>query len=176
MEILIVVLIALALVLWTAPTHTAVTARVPGDKPLPEGFQLKLVSNTLPTACYFEVAVKPPGLQVGAIDQTTMYNSNVRTKLPAKLKEWMAITGTAAWGPKVFSAADVRDALMGRNSSWTCYFPDGSYLDFWGWLDQFDPQETQDKNRPIANITVEISNLDTAGNIVEPVYFDVSGT
>ena len=161
----------------TPPPHTAAALRIPGDMPMPEGFSFFLVASILPTASFREIKLKPPSMMGGEkIDQTTMYNKKVRTAWAAKLIEFGDVTGSASYGPKVYSAADIRGALLNKNSGWTFYFEDGAYLDFWGTMNQFDPQDTGEKERPLANINIFFTNLDNAWNECEPVFVDAVGT
>lgn len=133
-----------------------------------DGFQTTVSFADNPTVKFYEKTVTPPGMDGGgANDTTTMRNSTLRTKAPKKLKSMTDMTMTAAYDPEVYSSVW---AMINQNQLITVNFPDGSDIQFWGWLDKFMPGEIREGEQPTATVTVVCSNQNDSGAEVAPVY------
>jgi hypothetical protein len=54
-------------------------------------------------------------------------------------------------------------AIMGVNKKWTIHYPDTFSIDYFGWLETFRPTGAMSRgNRPLAQITFTVSNIDPA--------------
>jgi len=117
-------------------------------------------------ASFWEKGVTPPGISAGgATDTTTMHNTEWRTMAPKKLKTMDECSLTAAYEPEVYTAIV---AQIGRNQLITITFPDGSQLEFWGWIDSFTPGEHVEGEQPTADVTIICSNQTDTGEEVAP--------
>lgn len=116
----------------------------------------------------WEKSVQPPGVDVGdAIDITTQHNDTWRTSAPRALLTLMPISITVAYDPAVY---DQIIAIIGDNGWITIHFPDGSTLDFVGFLKSFVPGElSEDGGHPTATCEIVPTNVLT-GTETEPVY------
>jgi len=157
-----------------APATTV--RQTPAGRLLKEGFPIKVAFARDPDIEFAEKAVKPPAIDGGeTIDITTMFNTLVRTSYPRTLHTIGPITGRVAYDPLVYSK--IRSNLINQNGSITVRFPEGSTLDFYGYLQMFDPQDQVEGQQPEATISIVVTNWDSTNNIeVGPVYTDVSGT
>ena len=119
----------------------------------------------------YEKSVTPPAISGGgANDTTTMRNTEWRTKAPKQLKSLTQAEFEAAYNTEIYD--QIVDHIN-VNQQITVTFPDGSELEFWGWLDEFKPQELKEGEQPTAMVTVQCSNQDNDGNEVAPVYTGV---
>lgn len=156
-----------------APAHT--TLVMPTGIKIPDGFRTTVAFARKSPVNLWWKDVKPPGMDGGGpIDTTTMLNNVVRTKEAKQLKTLLGITANAAYDPSVLS--DMYN-LVNRNGSITCWLPDGSYCDFYGYLDKFVPGDNKEGEMPLAACTIEVTNWDPISRIeVEPVFGSVTGT
>jgi hypothetical protein len=108
-----------------------------------------------------EVSVTPPGLDGGGPnDTTTMRNTTYRTRQPKKLKTMTGSRFTAQYNPDVYTQIL---AQINVNQLVTINFPDGSKVQFWGWLNSFMPGDNSEGSMPTATVEVEVSNQDNSG-------------
>ena len=132
-----------------------------------DGFATLISFANYPNILIWEKTVTPPGVSAGGeVDHTTMRNTAWRTRSPKKLKTLSNASFTAAYDPLVFD--DIIDAI-GENQQITVTFPDESTLTFWGWIDEFTPNENTEGEQPTANCTIIPSNHDDNGTEVAPV-------
>lgn len=114
-----------------------------------------------------ETALKPFGFDGrGPINITSLRNNFVVTKVPKQLCDVTAMMGTAEWDSDLYIT--ILNDLLQINQICQLQFPNGNIWQFWGWLDKFDPQEHKEGELPLANLTIEVSNLDDAGFEVLP--------
>ena len=107
----------------------------------------------------WEKTVTPPGIQAGGeTDTTTMRNLTWRTRSPKKLKTLSNMSGSCAYDTKVFDATDGMLKYIGVNQRIRATFPDGSTVEFWGWLDEFTPDSVSEGEQPTASFTIIASN------------------
>lgn len=157
-----------------APATTALGT--PAGIRLGDGYQTAIVFARNDTVSFWEKSIKPPGMDGGdMIDNTTMRNTTWRTRAPRQLITLTDFTLRAAYDPNVYN--QILNDLLNQEGAITIHFPDGSTLDFFGYLQKFEPQEITEGNQPEADITVVPTNWDPA-NAVEaaPVLTSVSGT
>lgn len=110
----------------------------------------------------YEKSVKPPSIEGGgAIDTTTMHNSVWRTKAPKSLKTMGNVTFRAAYDNSVQS--DIQTAVN-DNVLITVKWPDDTFIQFYGFIDVFDPAELVEGEQPEANVTV-IPTLQTDAGV-----------
>lgn len=101
-----------------------------------------------------------PALQGGgAIDQTTMANNNWRTAWGKTLKTFGTITLRVAYDMAVYT--QIRD-IIGVNKHIVLTAPDGAQLTFYGFVDNFTPEENREGERPEATVEIIPTNLSTA--------------
>lgn len=157
-----------------APATTARTE--PTGIKLENGYKTTIAFSNDPDVNFWEKTVQPPGWDGGdAIDTTTMHNDNLRTMAARALATLTESSLTVAYDPVVYN--NIYDNLLNNNGSITVHFPDGSTLDFYGYLRTFEPQEMEEGAQPEANITIQPTNLDPANNVEEaPVMTEVAGT
>ncbi len=116
----------------------------------------------------FEKEVQPPGISAGGeIDTTTMLNTLYRTKEPKSLLTLMPLSLVVAYGSVLY---DEMILQIKTNQLITITFPDASTIVFWGWIDEFAPNNLVEGEQPTANITIIPSNKNNAGTEVAPVH------
>ena len=124
-------------------------------------------SGVLLSTLLKEKEVTPPGVSAGGENDTsTMRNTTYRTKQPKSLKTLMNSSFVAAYD---VAAYDELIATIGVNQLITITFPDAETLAFWGWLDEFVPNNNVEGEQPTANVTIIPSNQNSAGVETPPV-------
>jgi len=118
-----------------------------------------------------EKTVTPAGLSGGGgIPITTMRNLTMRTVAPKSLITVDALTLTVAYDPGVYGGGNTFSGSININQQIVIAFPDGSTFTFWGFLDEFKPQENREGEQPLAALTVIASNIDDTGSESAPIY------
>ena len=116
----------------------------------------------------WEKTVTPPGVSGGGANETTtMRNTALRTNAPKKLKSMGEGGATVAYDPAIYTTLF---AAVNVNQLITINYPDGSNIQFWGWLDNFEPSEIVEGEQPTADLTFICSNQNAAGEETAPVY------
>ena len=147
----------------------------------PAGIKLKDGHGTLvtfaadPDISFWEVEVKPPGMNGGdAIEQTTHHNVTYRTKAPQALIDLTNGEGTCQYDPNV--TVQVR-ALINVETTLTITYPDGSTDAIYGYLQTFDPDPIVTGSPPQASFTFVPTNVEP-GTSTEtgPTFVNVAGT
>ena len=157
----------------TAPSHTARQSPPAGSFKQADGFPTTIAFSSNPAIQFWEKDVKPPGRDGGdGIDTTSMLNTKYRTQQPPTLISTTDITANVFYDPDIFqSGASGVESLINKNQSITVFFPTGDYVDFYGWLKDFTPQDNKEKEAPMAQVTIKISNWDPTNNVEQgPVY------
>jgi len=136
---------------------------------LDDGYPTTIVLENLPSVPLYEKEVTPPGLSGGgAIDTTTMRNSEWRTASPKALKSLAPVSVTVAFDP---AAIDQIMQQINVNQKITVNFPDGSKIEFYGWIDEFTPGAFTEGEQPTATLTIQPSLVDpTTGEETAPTY------
>jgi len=134
-----------------------------------DGFSTIITLENLPTAKLYEKEVTPPGITSGGpIETTTMRTVTWRTNAPRQLKSLSPVSATVAF------AADVIPqmiAQVGINQLITVTFPDGSTIQFYGWVEEFTPAAFTEGEQPTATLTVQPSLVHpTTGATTDPVF------
>lgn len=154
------------------------TTTPPGTPPgrmLKDGFKTRITFASKPNVRLWIKTAKPPGLDGGdAIEQTTMHNDNWRTFAPRSLKTLTEVKAKCAYNPAVY---DQIAALINVEDSITALFPDGSTLDFFGFLQKFEPSDHEEGKQPEAEVTIRPTNWDYTNNVeAGPNYKTAGGT
>lgn len=117
---------------------------------------IEFASN--PNVKFKEKTVTPPGFDGGGANNvTTMHNERMRTKAPKQLLDLTDGAMTVAYDPAVYPEIL---AMAQVNQLITITFPDGDTVEFWGWLDRFQPNEHTEGEQPTAEIVIISSNED----------------
>jgi hypothetical protein len=156
-----------------APAHSA--KQVPTGVEVWDGVGTQLAFAARPKTNFWEVTLKPLSLEGGEpINNTTLLNTVWRTKRAPVLKECPPMSGTAKYDPDVWPDLI---ALINKEGSVTQYWPDNSYADVFAYLRNFVYQDHKEKELPIANIEIVVTNWDPVGHVESgPVYTPASGT
>jgi len=157
-----------------APSST--TRATPAGIKLDDGYSTKIAFSRDSNVSFWEKTLSPPGLDGGdPIDTTTMHNLDWRTMSARQLATLSEFTCTAAYDPNVYN--DIINNLLNQEGSITVHFPDGSKLDFFGYLRSFQPQDVAEGAQPEAQITIVPTNYDPTNNVeASPVLTQVAGT
>ena len=155
----------------------ATTSRsTPAGKILEDGHSTVIAFARDVDVSFWEKTTQPPGMEGGdPIDITTMHNSTWRTMAPRSLITLTPFTVTAGYDPNVYN--NILNNLLNQSGSITVHFPDGSTLDFYGYLQTFEPQANAEGTHPECNITIVPTNYDPTNDVEEaPVLTEVAGT
>jgi hypothetical protein len=141
---------------------------------LRDGMRTTVTLARFPAISFKEKTVTPPGFDGGdAIEQTTMFNEDVRTKWPRQLFEMTDASATVAYDPGVFG--QIRQCINIPDTI-TVTYPDGTTQAAWGYLQKFEPGELQEGEQPEADVTFVFMNQDEDGVEQYPVIAEVTGT
>jgi hypothetical protein len=161
-----------------APTNTPFSSKAPSGIKLKDGsIRSVIVFNRLPSFSVWEKTVKPLGYDGGpAVDQTTQLNLTWKTKRPQTLIDTTDMTATGAYDPVLNSTAQIQ-ALLNREGSVSQYFPDGSGIDAYAYLQKLEFAPLEFGKQPEVTITVVVTNYDPVNNVEQgPVENDVPNT
>lgn len=139
---------------------------------LKDGFKIRVVFGM---DANVEIEIKnatPPGWEGGEpVDTTTQSNNAYRTQNARQLMSMTAGTMEVAYDPVIYQNIQ---AMLNKNQLLSFYFPDGSYLNWYGWVRNFQPGQITEGTQPTATITLEPSNQDSNGNEAGPTYHAAS--
>lgn len=142
---------------------TTQTRVAPNGIALTDGYSCRITLAVDTDIEFWEKTLQPPGFDGGdMIDQTTMFNSNVRTQLPRSLYTLTDLTFTAAYDPKVL---DSILSAINVNTDVTVLFSNNDTWDFYGALRQFTPQEMSEGAQPEAEVIISPTNWDPDANV-----------
>ena len=120
---------------------------------------------------FYEKEVTPPGIDGGGANQTTtMRNIYWRTNAPKKLVTLTEADATCAYDPTVFSQIL---AMVNVNQYITVTYPDLTTVGFWGWINEFKPNQIKEGEQPTANVKIIPSNFNAS--LVETAPTVVAG-
>lgn len=140
----------------------------PTGNRIDDGFSTVIEFANTPNVQFWEKSLKPPGIAGGGANETTtMRNTRWRTNAPKKLLTLTESTITVAYDPALYNTIV---AQLQVNQLCTITFADGSTLAFWGWIDEFEPDDVQEGEQPTATVTIIPSNQDDTPQEVAPVY------
>ena len=155
------------------PVHTPL--QQPTGIKMGDGYQTAFAFAIAPIVGFWEKEVKPVGCDGGeAVDTTTMRNRRWRTYAPRHLRTLTEMTANCAYDPRVYY--QIVHYLLNVIGSITVFFPEGSSIDFWGYLVKFDPGEHKEGDMPIAAVTIRPTNTDPTTAEQPPVLNHPSGT
>lgn len=154
---------------------TTTVRQTPAGIRLTDGFSTKIAFAADPDVSFWEKDVKPPGIDGGdAIQTSTMHNVKWRTMASRALRTLTECTTTVAYDPNVYNNIT---ALINVEGAITVHFPDGSTLDFYGFLQKFEAAALKEGEMPEATVTITPTNTDpTTGAESDPVLTSVPGT
>jgi hypothetical protein len=157
----------------TSPVAT--TRQTPAGIKLKDGHGTKVTFAADPDISFWEVEVKPPGMDGGdAIEQTTHHNTTYRTKAPQALIDLTDGEGTCQYDPNV--AVQVR-ALINVETTLTIRYPDGSTDAIFGYLKSFEPDPIVTGEPPQASFSFVATNVEPGTSTEEgPTFVNVAGT
>lgn len=135
---------------------------------LADGFKTLITFALNPTVKLREKTVQPPGVSGGGpIEQTTMRNTAWRTFSPKQLKTMLGNSVKVSYDPAAYNQII---AMINGNQQITITFPDTSTLKFYGWIDEFTPDDNEEGQQPTASLKIEVSNMDGSGAEAGPTY------
>ena len=142
---------------------------------LEDGYSTKIAFAVDPDIEFWEKTVQPPGVDGGEkIETTTMFNSAWRTFAARHLKTLTGGQTKVAYDPVVYNQIIT---IINVPTSVTVTFPDGSTLDFFGYLQKFEPDDLAEGTHPEATVSFEPTNYDPVNAIeAAPVMTEVAGT
>jgi hypothetical protein len=128
-----------------------------------KGYQSLLTFNADPNVLIWEKGVQPPGMDGGdAIDASTMHNVDWRTMFPQALITLTEATCRGAWKPALYTELL---ALINVETTVTCWFSNGGYIAFYGFMRTFEPDEMVEGEQPEASFTIQPTNWDPTNNV-----------
>lgn len=137
-----------------------------GDR-LDDGYQTLIAFAADADVDLWEKTVQPPGVEGGdEVDTTTMHNETWRSRAARALKTLTNSSMTVAYDPAVY---DQILSLINVNGWITVHFPDGSTLDFVGFLKNFTPNDLSEGAQPEATCEIVPTNV-LAGAETAPDY------
>lgn len=139
------------------------------DTRLDDGFSTIITLANLPSVKLYEREVTPPGFKGGGpIETTTMRNTAWRTQAPKKLKTLDPVTSTVAFATEVIPQVQ---GQIGVNQLVQITFPDGSRIEFFGWVEEFTLSAFTEGEQPTATLSIQPSNRNAGGEETAPTYF-----
>jgi len=152
----------------------ASTRSAPTGFHMRDGYQTTIVLGADAAVKLWEKEVKPPAVDGGdPTDISTMHNVTWHTQAPRKLKKMDPLETVCAYEPSTYVDAM---AWINIQETITIFFPDGSTLAFFGYLQKFDPQSLKEGEMPLANVTIIPTNTDSTGAEQNPVFTAGIGT
>ena len=152
------------------------TRLTPSGIRFPNGYSSKIAFNRDADFSFWERNVGSPGVDGGEpIDTTTMHNSTWRTMVARDLLTLTPFTVTGAIDAGVYT--DSINNLINQEGSITRRLPDGSTLDFFGYLQKIEFGEFVEGEMPTATLTIVPTNYDPVNRVeAGPVLTSVTGT
>ena len=148
----------------------------PSGIKMKNGYRMLVTLGNVASAPFWEVSVKPPGVDGGdEIDTTTMHNDEWRSKAPRALKDLTNSSTKAAYDPKIWntilSQVNVPQVI-------TFLWPNGDLLSFYGFLKKWEPSDLTEGEMPTNDFEIVATNEDPAtGAEVAPLFNELhSGT
>lgn len=127
---------------------------------LDDGFSTKVAFAADPDISLWERSVQWPGIDGGdPIDTKTLENTTWETRAPQQLITLTDGSMTVGYDPAVYPQII---ALINVMDWITIHFPDGSTLDFYGFLKSFEPNDLSEGDIPEATCVLSPLNEDGA--------------
>lgn len=116
----------------------------------------------------YEKSVTVPGVDLGgAIDITTMLNTNWRTFAAKSLATLTEASFTVSYDTVAYAEVI---ALVGMIDIITITWPDTATLAFMGYLNTFSPGGAEEGEQPEADCTIVVTNANQAGVETAPTH------
>jgi hypothetical protein len=143
---------------------------------LDNGFKTTYSFSRNTTIGLWEKTVKPMGWDGGeAIPTSTQLNTLYHSSAPRALIKSTPAVIKVAYDP--LAIQKIRSDLLNQPGAITERYPDGSTLDYFGFVRTFDPDPLEEGKQPEASITIEVTNYDPTNRVeAAPVLTSVSGT
>lgn len=143
---------------------------------LRDGFKTLIGFQLLPGAGgtdYHEVELALPEIDGrGGIDQTSMRNTVYTTEIPKYLVTFGEFRGTFMYSAAFYVGLT---GLLNRNQLLSIQLPDGTVLQFWGWVSKATPSSLKEGERPTLDVTFRVSNLNSSCQETAPAVVYGSG-
>lgn len=141
-----------------------------GELELRDGMATLIEFSLKPNIKLYEQEVTPMGISGGgAIPQSNMRNQTWHTKWPKSLRNADDIPATVSYAPIAYT--DILD-IHQVNQLIVVRHPDGTGIQFWGWLEEFKPASNKEGEKPTASILICVSNLNDDGEETPPELID----
>lgn len=135
---------------------------------LRDGHSTRLTFPLIPSINLWTKGVTPPGYSGGgANDTTVMENLAMRTYQPKKLITVTNAEMTIQYDPDIYVTLATN---INVNQPCAVIFSDNATLTFFGWVDEFRPEEAREGTPPEARLTVIPSNQNEDGFEVLPEF------
>lgn len=135
---------------------------------LDDGFSTLVTFAGKPNIKLWTKTTKPIGLSGGGpIETKDMHRTRFRTKKPKKLLDITPGEIKCAYATEVIN--DIVDHLQTLDEI-TITFEDGTTWMFWGWMDEFMPDDCEEGAQPTATVKFEASAEDDQGVEVGVTY------
>jgi hypothetical protein len=138
---------------------------------LKDGYQTLFTTSLIAAKMYKIVSLTPPPIDGrGPIDQTNMESAVATQKSPKALIDMGNFNATIVYDTKNYDFTDVNAIAFWVNVNGLCNltFPDGTGVNFWGYINAMRPGENAEGNRPTAVLEIVVTNEDNSGNQVLP--------
>lgn len=154
---------------------TTTARQTPNGIRLEDGYRSLVAFDRDPNIELWEIEVKPPGIDGGdQINTTTMHNTTWRSMASRALMTLTESTIKFAYDPLLYTAVI---ALCNREGAITQIFPDGSTLDYYGYLKRVEFDPLVEGTFPTGTATIVPTNVDPITRAeVAPVVTAVLGT
>lgn len=137
------------------------------DAYLMDGFPT-IIGFSLGSYHLYERTLDPIGYSMGgAIGVETMRNEAFRTQSPKSLVSVLAAGVKTAYLPTEIPLI-IND--IGENQTIAIVWPTGTSVTFWGWIEEFKPETLEEGKFPLADVKIEVSNLNNSGVETGPVW------
>lgn len=132
---------------------------------LKDGYQTLFTAAVIVAKMYKVISLTPPALDGrGSIDQTNMESEITTQKSAKSLIDVGNFNITIAYDSKNYDFTDVNSFAfwLNINGLMTLTFPDGTSVNFWGYINAFRPGENSEGNRPTAVLEIIVTNENNA--------------
>lgn len=130
----------------------------PAGIKMKDGYQALITFAVNPTVCFWEKALKPPGIDGGEpIDQTTMFNLVWRTMASRVLRTLTPFSIKAAYDPALYTYGL---SLCNTETTITFRFHNNATIAFYGYARNFDFDELKEGAQPEVTINIVPTNAD----------------
>jgi hypothetical protein len=154
-----------------APSYTA--RQTPAGKRLKSGWKCVVTLAADPNIEFFEREVKPLGLSVGLLDDTTQHNVRFETQSTTGLVKSNNMELTVEYDPAVRVSIL---AALGRHDTISILYPNLDTDSFYGAVIEWDPQPLKRDEKPTARVVIAHLAQDSACVEYGPTFVAGPGT